>query len=149
MIAKMLYLQMLIGQYFVMTYLLGLPNVLFGWRMLVEYWHEDEVGCTSMSTNLCVQLDWTATGLFPRVTLCDFEVRVLSNIHRYTVNTSRARTYGHDVQVQCVLMINMFNEKIFMLLWLWFAVMLVCCAISCVYWTQFFVCSQGSTVIES
>ncbi len=66
--------------------------------------------------------DWTKSPqvAFPRVTMCDFKVRRLGNIHRYTV--------------QCTLPINLYTEKIYMFLWFWMVFVAVCTAISFCTW---------------
>ena len=59
--------------------------------------------------NMVDNVDWTEESYvaFPRVTLCDFKVRGqdMANVHPYTV--------------QCVLPINLYNEKIYVYLWFW------------------------------
>ncbi|CAF3442005.1 unnamed protein product [Rotaria socialis] len=48
--------------------------------------------------------------LFPRITLCDFHIRELGERHYYTV--------------ECILVINIFIEKMYFVLWLWFWLLL-------------------------
>lgn len=42
---------------------------------------------------------------FPKQTICDMKIRQMSNIHTYSI--------------QCILPINLYNEKIFIFLWFW------------------------------
>ncbi|VBB27949.1 unnamed protein product [Acanthocheilonema viteae] len=64
--------------------------------------------------------EWTTSGYFPRISVCDFTVRQVGNIQRYSV--------------QCVLVINMFNEKIFVFLWFWYLFLVLCTTLSLFYW---------------
>ena len=55
---------------------------------------------------------WFESPRFPRVTMCDFMVRRLgSNQHWYAV--------------QCTLPVNLYNEKIFLALWLWLIILTI------------------------
>uniref|UniRef100_A0A0N5AP55 Innexin n=1 Tax=Syphacia muris TaxID=451379 RepID=A0A0N5AP55_9BILA len=66
---------------------------------------------------------WQESGNFPRITLCDMNIRILGNVQRHTV--------------QCVLVINIFTEKVFILLWMWYALLAVISAVSCTSWIFF------------
>ena len=59
--------------------------------------------------------------VFPRVTMCDFFIRMLGNLQRYTV--------------QCVLPINLYTEKIYVFLWFWFVMVAACSVASFLMWT--------------
>jgi len=51
------------------------------------------------------------TKIFPRITLCDFKIRQMQNVH--------------DVTVQCALPVNLFNEKIYTYLWFHISLVLI------------------------
>lgn len=65
-------------------------------------------------------LDWSPSDRFPRVTLCQFDVRHQSRVHYYVV--------------QCTLTINLFNEKIFLVIWFWYVVVALVTFVSILSW---------------
>lgn len=71
--------------------------------------------------NLTLGRFWSETAQFPRVTFCDFYVRMLGNLHRHTL--------------QCVMPINRLNEKIYLVLWLWFYLLITMTVLNLLRWT--------------
>lgn len=53
--------------------------------------------------------EWALSPRFPRVTLCDFDLRQMTNVQRWTL--------------QCVLPINLYNEVFFVFMWFWFTLL--------------------------
>lgn len=105
---KLLYLINAISQFFLLNRFMSMDYNMYGFEYIKRL-HRDEPLFEKTR--------------FPRVTLCDFEIRQMTNIQRYTV--------------QCVLPINNFNEKIFLVLWFWFFLVAFLAGYSLLKWTYY------------
>lgn len=106
MFIKFLYLVIAVAQFVMLGYFLGQKkDLLWGWTLF---------------TNLINGITWETTGLFPRLTFCDFQIREMAGNNR-------------DETVQCVIGINEFNEKIFLFLWFWLVFLFFATSIAHVY----------------
>lgn len=94
MLVKIMYLSNTLLQLYLLNVFLGTSYHMYG---------------IQVATQILTGQNITSTERFPKVTLCDFEIRELGNVHKHTV--------------QCVLPINMFNEKIFLFIWFWYALL--------------------------
>ncbi|CAF1984910.1 unnamed protein product [Rotaria magnacalcarata] len=92
LMVKFLYLTNSFLQLVLVHRVLGQPGWLYG----IDIWYSIFIRNSVL----------TDSPYFPRVTLCDLRIREVGNLHRYTV--------------QCVLPINMLNEKLFALAWFGF-----------------------------
>ena len=104
-VTKILYLGDVVLQLYMMNHFLGTDYVFYGVDVLRDL----------SSTG-----DYKESRRFPRVTLCDFQVRSIARTQPYTV--------------QCTLPVNLFNEKIFIFVWFWLVFLVVINCLSTVYW---------------
>ena len=98
MFVKVLYVINAFVQFTVLNNFLGTDFALFGLEIMSGLARDDADSVK-------------ASPRFPRVTLCDFQIRQLQNVQSWTV--------------QCVLPINLFNEKIFLFIWFWLVMLCV------------------------
>lgn len=87
---KLLFIANSIGQLYLLDVFLGHNFHFYGVEVLQKLYAGD---------------DWALSYRFPRVTMCDFQIRHMNQVHRYVI--------------QCALPINLFNEKIFIFIWFW------------------------------
>lgn len=121
LVIKVLYVVNVIGQLFLLNTFLGTDYHLYGFDVMRRMANGEE---------------WTTSSRFPRVTLCDFNVRKLGNIHRYTI--------------QCALPLNLFYEMMFIFLWFWMVFVVTVTACSLVQWVivSVFFCFQEGYVTD-
>ncbi len=112
LLIKAVYIANVVGQLFMLNAFLDTNFNMYGFHVMKKMSRGEE---------------WTSSETFPRVTLCDFKIRVLGNIQRYTV--------------QCSLHMNLFNEIIFIFVWFWFVFVAAVTAGSLLMWifTSFYV----------
>ena len=103
---KLLYSLNSIIQLFMLNHFLGNDFLVLGLEVISKIWNGE---------------DWAQLNRFPRVTMCDFRIREVGIVHRYTV--------------QCVLSINLFNEKIFIFLWFWLCLVSIFNILDLTNWT--------------
>ena len=102
---KVLYFVNVISQLFLMNAFLGTNYHLYGFEVIRD---------------LVLGVDWSASRRFPRVTLCHFSIRQMGTLHQH--------------KVQCVLPLNLFNEKIYVFLWFWFVFIATATCFSFLRW---------------
>ncbi|CAJ0580383.1 unnamed protein product, partial [Mesorhabditis spiculigera] len=105
-VMKCLYVVNIVAQLCLLNRFLGTQNHLF-WGF-------------NVFRSLLQGMEWDRTGLFPRVTFCDLRV------HQ---SHGTPMTYT----VQCVLPLNMLNEKLFVLMWAMLALLLPITTLNAIY----------------
>ncbi|KAI6222917.1 Innexin family-containing protein [Aphelenchoides fujianensis] len=117
------YLTSFVSMAYLVTKLLYAFNVVVQLYLLNKFLQTDRAGYQffgyGVVKDLLSGIEWERSGFFPRVSICDFTVRQVANIQKYSV--------------QCVLVI-------FILLWFWYLLLFVVTMLSLVYWLFVLIC---------
>lgn len=106
-----------------------LGNIIVQLGVLEEFFHvhdaSDDVGYLLYGVHVVQQAikgqPWATSSRFPKITMCDIQIRELGNIHNHTI--------------QCALPMNLFNEKIYIFVWFWLYFVGCATLFSFVVWT--------------
>ncbi|KAK4475457.1 hypothetical protein MN116_002509 [Schistosoma mekongi] len=108
LLIKLLYLINLIGQLYIIKIFLGNSNNLLQFSKILLH-------------NIITKHEWIESEYFPRQTYCPVNIRQLGS-------------KNNIFTAICALPINMFNEKIYIFLWLWIAFVTIVTIISLLIW---------------
>jgi len=107
---KLLYIANALGQIFLLNVFMGHGFGLIGFETMKRWWNG---------------LDMEVVERFPRITMCKFVIRTLGdNIQPY--------------DVQCLLPINIYNEKIFLVIWFWLVFVVIVSVYGLIKWLYYF-----------
>ncbi|KAH3874288.1 innexin unc-9-like [Dreissena polymorpha] len=107
MLTKLLFLANVVGQFFLLDAFMG---------GFYSYY-----GLEAMKT-LAYEHQMKESRRFPRTTMCSFSIR------SFKVDAPEKET------IQCILPLNLYNEKIFLFLWFWFILVATATAINLLAW---------------
>ncbi|XP_052080200.1 innexin unc-9-like [Mytilus californianus] len=113
---KILYVLNAIGQIFLLNAFLSTSFNFYGFEFL---------------ENLSSNRPWRESPRFPRVILCNFQIRQLHAVQIFTV--------------QCVLPINLFNEKIFIFIWFWLVFIAILAVFNLFMWIKLLMLNFNKT----
>jgi len=113
-VMKILFVIEIVVNLSLLNYFIGTTDLLWGWKILV---------------NLVSGVHWQDNGHFPRVTFCDVTVRDVGQVRTHTI--------------QCVLMMNMFIEKMYIILWVFMFIAFIVSILNLIGWI-FRLLSKGS-----
>jgi hypothetical protein len=109
-LVKLLYIANAIGQLFLLNIFMGRGFSFIGIETIKRWWNSEDMNVVER---------------FPRITMCKFVIRTL----------------GDNIQpfdVQCLLPINIYNEKIFLLIWFWLIFVAAASIYGLIKWFYYF-----------